>query len=40
MSVEQIEGEIRRLPPRDLGRFVAWFDAFLAGVLFVLGEIV
>ena len=32
MSVEQIEGEIRRLPPDDLARFVAWFDAFLAGV--------
>lgn len=32
MSIEQIESEIRRLPPKDLAQFVTWFDAFLAGV--------
>lgn len=32
MSIEQIESEIRRLPPKDLAQFITWFDAFLAGV--------
>ena len=32
MSLEQLEHEIQRLPPKDLARFVSWFDTFLAGV--------
>jgi hypothetical protein len=30
MSVDQIEEEIRRLAPGDLGRFTEWFGQFLA----------
>ena len=33
MSVEQIEEQVRRLPPEDLAQFVFWLDAHLGRAL-------
>ncbi len=37
MSVEQIEEQVRRLPPRELAHFVLWLESFL-GLTFPGGE--
>ncbi len=33
MSVEQIEEQVRSLPPEDLAQFVAWLDAYVGRVI-------